>query len=125
MNVLLDTHVLLWAMTDSRRLSASARRSIEGARTVFVSAVSLWEIALKSGLGKLEVDLDGLHDRIADAGFEELPVRWAHAVRLRRLPDLHKDPFDRMLVAQALGEPARLLTHDATLAAYSELVDVV
>ena len=125
MRLLLDTHLVLWAMQDSRALSAAARRHLREADAVFVSAASLWEIAIKAGLGKLEVDCARLEQKLTDAGFQQLPVHWGHALKLRELPPLHRDPFDRMLVAQAMTEPLRLLTHDSALAAYSDLVTLV
>ena len=123
--VLLDTHVLLWIMQDARELKRDARKLIESAEAVYVSSVSLWEVSIKAALGKLKVDLDRFDARLAEIGFLALPVTWAHARQMRRLPTLHSDPFDRMLVAQAVSEPLHLLTHDAALAAYSDFVTVV
>jgi PIN domain nuclease of toxin-antitoxin system len=123
--LLLDTHLLLWAMQNSRALSARARTYLRRADAVFVSAASLWEITIKAGLGKLTVDTAKLEQKLIEAGFQQLPIRWAHALKLRELEPLHRDPFDRMLVAQALHEPLRLLTHDSALAAYTDLVTVV
>jgi PIN domain nuclease of toxin-antitoxin system len=122
MRLLLDTHIMLWAMQDSRSLSTMARKILRGAEAVHVSAASLWEIAIKVSLGKLSVDLEQLEQKLGDGGFLPLPISWTHAAQLRQLPPLHRDPFDRMLIAQALSEPLRLLTHDAALAAYSDLV---
>lgn len=118
----MDTHLVLWSMQDSRALSTAARAHLRRADAVFVSAASLWEIAIKAGLGKLEVDGALLESKLSEAGFLPLPVTWAHALKSRELPPLHRDPFDRMLVAQAMCEPMRLLTHDSALAGYSELV---
>jgi len=123
--LLLDTHLVLWAMQDSPQLSAEARRHVRGADAVYVSAASLWEIAIKAGLGKLSVDSEALEEKLAQAGFQPLPVTWQHTVQLRKLPMHHRDPFDRMLLAQAISEPLRLLTHDAALAAYSDIVTLV
>lgn len=125
MRLLLDTHLVLWAMQNSRALSAAAREHLRKADAVFVSAVSLWEIAIKADLGKLEVDVERLEQKLTEAGFQQLPISWAHALKLRELPPLHRDPFDRLLVAQAMSEPLRLLTHDSALAAYSDLVTLV
>ena len=125
MKLLLDTHILLWVMQIARALEREARRLIEAAEEVHVSSVSLWEVSLKVGLGKLKVDLDRFDDRLEQIGFLALPVNWAHARQVRRLPPLHSDPFDRMLVAQAISEPLHLLTHDRLLAPYSDLVTVV
>jgi PIN domain nuclease of toxin-antitoxin system len=94
---------------------------------VYYSAVSLWEIAIKAGLERKDfrVDLALLRPALSEMGFEELPVTGAHAERLLALPPVHKDPFDRMLVAQSLSEPFVLLTNDGVLAGYGELVRVV
>jgi PIN domain nuclease of toxin-antitoxin system len=126
--LLLDTHVLLWAVAASRRLPADARRSIEdGENEVFYSAASLWEIAIKSGLRRRDfrIDLEALQAALPDAGLEELPVRASHAVALARLPAVHRDPFDRMLVAQAVSEPLVLMTNDAILARYPAPVRLI
>ncbi len=125
MRLLLDTHIVLWAMRDADELSAAARQLLSHAEQVFVSSVSLWEAVIKVAAGKLPLDPVRLKVKIEAAGFEWLDVTWAHALKLGELPMLHRDPFDRMLLAQALSEPLHLLTHDATLAAYSDLVTVV
>lgn len=122
MRLLLDTHLVLWAMQDSRALSKSARDYLHKADAVYVSAVSLWEIAIKADLGKLQVDVEVLEQKLAEAGFQQLAVSWSHSLKLRGLAPLHRDPFDRMLIAQAMSEPLRLLTHDVALVAYSDLV---
>jgi PIN domain nuclease of toxin-antitoxin system len=123
--LLLDTHILLWVLLGTRELSSKARTFIEGAEEVHVSSVSLWEAAIKVSTGKLKVDLDRLDERLADNGFVQLPITWTHVRQLRHIPALHRDPFDRMLIAQAISEPLHLLTHDAALAAYSDLVTFV
>ena len=125
MRLLLDTHLMLWAMQDSRLLSAAARKRMRAAEAVYVSAASLWEVAIKAALGKLSIDSDQLEAKLEEAGFRPLPITWQHAVQLRKLPMRHRDPFDRMLVAQAISEPLHLLTHDDALAAYSDLVTLV
>ncbi len=125
MRLLLDTQVYLWYLADSRKLPASARREIAGAEEVFVSAASIWEAAIKAGLGKLNAAADDLVAGIGASGFAELPVSARHAARVRTLPQHHRDPFDRLLVAQALHEPLHLLTADAPLRRYSELVVTV
>jgi PIN domain nuclease of toxin-antitoxin system len=128
MRVLVDTHLLLWAAASSRRLSKEARLLLEDAdNEVFFSAASLWEVAIKAALRKADfkVDVPMLRRALADMGFVELPVSAAHAERLAALPPVHRDPFDRMLVAQSLVEPMVLLTNDSTLAAYGEVVRVV
>jgi PIN domain nuclease of toxin-antitoxin system len=123
--LLLDTHVFLWAVAGSRSLGADARRAIEAAEAVYVSAASIWEIAIKHALGRIDADPARLTTAIEDSGFVELPVRATHTAMVARLDKHHNDPFDRMLVAQALAEPLRLLTADQTLARYSELVIVL
>ena len=95
---------------------------IKGADEVFVSAASIWEIAIKVRLGKLEADPVAMVEAIEKSGFKELPVRAAHAAHVANLPLHHADPFDRLLVAQAVTEPLRFLTADDALAIYSELV---
>mgnify|MGYP001559686763 CR=1 FL=1 len=128
MRVLVDTHLLLWAAARSRRLPKEARRLLEDPRNeVFYSAASLWEIAIKLGLRRadFQVDLERLRPALLEMGFLELPVTGAHAERLAALPPIHKDPFDRMLVAQSLCEPLVLLTNDDVLAGYGEAVRVV
>lgn len=125
MRLLLDTNILLWVMGDDLMLTPTARRMIEEAATVHVSSVSIWEISIKAALGKLRIDMTEFMPRLAESGFEPLPVSWGHARAVHDLPHHHRDPFDRMLIAQAVTEPLRLLTHDGTLARYSDLVTVV
>ncbi|ADG19993.1 PIN domain nuclease of toxin-antitoxin system [Paraburkholderia atlantica] len=125
MRLLLDTHVFLWAVTDDRKLTKAARKLILDASEVFVSSASIWEASIKAGLGKLEVDVNLLVSEIEASGFLELPVRAVHAALVRDLPDIHKDPFDRLLVAQALSEPLRLLSSDGHLSKYTDLVIAV
>jgi PIN domain nuclease of toxin-antitoxin system len=122
--VLLDTHLLLWSLAEPARLPAPARRLIDTCE-VYVSASSIWEISIKAALGKLAADPARVLAALGPAGFAELPVTGEHAARVARLPPLHRDPFDRLLIAQALTEPMRLLTGDATLAGYGEIVSVV
>ncbi len=122
MRLLLDTHVAIWLARDADELTASARRLIEGADAVYFSSASLWEATIKVALGKLPLAPQRLADQLLAAGIEPLPVSWAHALAVHQLPMVHKDPFDRLLVAQAMTEPMHLLTHDSQLAAYSPLV---
>jgi PIN domain nuclease of toxin-antitoxin system len=127
MRLLVDTHVLLWAAAEPDRLPPSFRDRIESPdNEVLFSAVSIWEIAIKQQIGRLPLSVTP--EEIADAavrmGFDELPVTSAHAAGIRRLPLHHRDPFDRLLVAQAIHEPARLLTSDEVLAQYSDLVEL-
>lgn len=125
MRLLLDTHVFVWFLADSSKLSKKARREIDAAEEVAVSAASLWEIAIKASLGKIDIDVERAHEGISASGFVELPVRAAHAAAVCELPAHHRDPFDRMLVAQAVSEPLALLTADRRLSRYSSLVRVV
>ncbi len=128
MRLLVDTHLLLWSVAASRKLPAAVRDLLtDPANTVLYSAASVWEIAVKSGLRRRDfrVDLPRLLRALTEAGFVELAVTSAHAAGVVSLPDLHKDPFDRLLVAQALAEPAVLLTNDAQLGPYSTQIRVV
>jgi PIN domain nuclease of toxin-antitoxin system len=120
--LLLDTNVLLWLMKDDPRLTANAHSLIVNASEVWISSASMWEIAIKWRLGKIEENPEIVADQLMAAGLKELLISNRHAVATSRLPLLHNDPFDRLLVAQAITEPMRLLTADAHLAAYSELV---
>ena len=124
MRVLLDTHLLLWALSAPARLPAPARRLIQDA-DVYVSAASIWEISIKAALGKLRADPNEVLAALEPAGFLSLPIAGEHAARVASLPPVHRDPFDRLLIAQALVEPMRLLTDDAVLDAYGEIVTVV
>ena len=122
MRLLLDTHVYIWVLMDSRKLTKAARQAILDADDVFVSAASIWDAAIKARLGKLDVDVNLPASEIQASGFSALTTRAAHAAKVRELPDIHGDPFDRLLIAQAMSEPLRLMTADGRLAAYSELV---
>jgi PIN domain nuclease of toxin-antitoxin system len=125
MRLLLDTHVFLWCVRDDKQLAKAARAMIANATEVYVSSASIWEATIKQALGKLDVDLDALVRAIAGSGFIELPITARHAAAVARLPEVHRDPFDRILIAQALCEPLRFLTADAVLKRYSDLVEVV
>ncbi len=116
MRLLLDTHVLIW-WDAGTGLNASTVEAIQTADQVYVSAVSGWEIAIKASLGRIETTRR-VEDAVTESGFEELPVRLRHARRSAALPWHHRDPFDRMLVAQALDEGLTLVTRDAVLGAY-------
>lgn len=119
MRLLLDTHALLWALAAPSRLPPRIAKALrDPSNTVFVSAASAWEIAIKASLGKLSADVDEIVHAVVDVGFDELSVTLAHARRVRDLPSHHRDPFDRMLVAQALEEGLALVTHDGVLRAY-------
>lgn len=125
MHLLLDTHVLLWCLQGSRRLSRQARTKILATPTVYISSASIWEIAIKVSVGKLNLDWDELIVQISQIGLQELAISHQHAAKIRLLPYLHRDPFDRMLVAQAMCESMILLTADRLLASYSNLVEVI
>jgi PIN domain nuclease of toxin-antitoxin system len=125
LRLLLDTHIYIWSVMDERKLTQAARKLILDADDVFVSSASIWEASIKAGLGKLDADINHLVSEIEASGFAQLPVRAAHAAMVRGLPEIHRDPFDRLLVAQALCEPLRLVTSDGHLAAYTDLVITV
>ena len=121
MKLLLDTQILLWAAGQPKRLSSAARKLIENPRNDLIfSAASLWEVASKSALGRTDFRVEPrvLRRGLLDNGYTELPVTSEHAVSVTGLPDLHRDPFDRILLAQALCEGFTLLTADATIAKY-------
>ena len=122
--ILLDTHLLLWAFAAPERLPIRARKRIDVSE-VFVSAASIWEVSIKASLGKIQADASLLLAEIEPAGFTLLPISGDHAVAVGLLPSIHRDPFDRMLVAQARTEPLILLTNDAALARYGEGIEVV
>jgi len=124
LRLLLDTHLLLWALGSPSKLSAPARKEIEAAE-VYVSAASIWEISIKSALGKLKADPAQILAAVEPAGFSVLPITGQHAAKVAELPPLHKDPFDRMLIAQALSEPLILLTNDEVMRQYGPFVKVV
>lgn len=124
MRVLLDTHLLLWALGSPLKLSANTRKLVDTSE-VYVSAASIWEISIKAGLGKLKADAAKVLAAIQPAGLSFLPVSGEHAARVARLPAHHKDPFDRILIAQAVTEPMILLTNDKALERYGDLVQVV
>lgn len=121
MKLLLDTHLLLWAAGAPQRLSGEARGLLEApANELFFSAASLWEIAIKRSLGREDFQVDArlLRRGLLDNGYSELVIGSEHAVAIDTLPPLHKDPFDRLLIAQAMVEGITLLTSDAMVAQY-------
>lgn len=121
MKLLLDTHLLLWAAGDPGRLSPAARLMIESPdNELFFSAASLWEIAIKHGLDRPDFQVDSrvLRRGLLDNGYKELPITSEHAVAVEGLPPIHKDPFDRILVAQATVEGITLITSDAVVKQY-------
>ncbi|MEU7612027.1 type II toxin-antitoxin system VapC family toxin [Micromonospora sp. NPDC049204] len=122
MTLLLDTHVALWAITGDSTLGAEFLDRLRHEPDIFLSPVTLWEITIKQSAGKLGGPPD-LAERVRDMGFQELPVTHAHAIAAGRLPAHHRDPFDRMLVAQAITESLTLASRDASIALYD--VDVL
>lgn len=119
MRLLLDTHALLWALGAPSKLPEETAAALrEPGNDVFVSAASMWEIAIKAALGKLAADVDEIVRTSVEVGFEELAITFAHTRRTYSLPHRHRDPFDRMLVAQALEEGLTLVTQDAAVVAY-------
>ena len=122
MKLLLDTHIIIWSVSEPRLLSKKTQRYITDAETIYVSAASIWEICIKIQLNKLQLDLATFVQEIENIGIQPLAITWEHAQLTKELPLYHKDPFDRILIAQAMSEPLTLLTNDATLPQYSELV---
>lgn len=119
MRLLLDTHALLWWLADDARLGPSARARIEEAgNTILVSQVSLWEIAIKIGIGKLRVDISEALAAIRERGLDELGLKPPHLTTLAALERHHRDPFDHMLIAQAIAEGATLMTEDGRIGDY-------
>ena len=121
MKLLLDTHLLLWAAGETRRLSKQARALIDNPQNeLFFSAASLWEVAIKRGLGRQDFKVDArlLRRGLLDNGYSELPIISDHVVAIESLPSIHNDPFDRILVAQATVEGITLLTIDSVVLRY-------
>jgi len=125
MRLLIDTQIFIWVVLDSENLNVQARRIITDATEVFVSSASIWEISIKAKLGKLEGDPNEFAEAINQSGFQELAITKHHAAKTYDLPSYHRDPFDHLLIAQAICEPLQLLTADKILARYSELVITV
>ena len=128
MKLLLDTHLLLWAASQPNRLSAAALRLIDNpANELFFSAASIWEVAIKRGLGRSDFQADPRLFRrgLLDNGYSELPILSDHVVAIDSLPPIHKDPFDRLLVAQTTVEGITLLTADSVVARYPGPVRMV
>ena len=128
MKLLLDTHLLLWAAASPHRLSPTARKLLEDSdNELLFSAASLWEIAIKSGLGRedFRVEARVLRRALLDCGYLELGIASEHAVAVDNLPPIHKDPFDRILIAQAMVEGITLLTSDPWVAKYPGPVRLV
>ena len=125
MRLLLDTHIFLWYLAASRKLPKPVLNRIKVADVVFVSAASIWEAGIKIEQGRLQTNAQELFTGIAHSGFIELPITATHSLLAANLPKHHRDPFDRMLIAQAMSEPLKLLTADGLLRQYSELVEVI
>ena len=122
MRLLLDTNVLLWALTNSPRIEPVRDLLLAEENDIFVSTVSWWEIAIKTRIGKLDAQLPVLRSAAEESGFLELPLLGSHAEMLAGLPRYHNDPFDHMLIAQAMSEPMRLISGDGVLPRYTPLV---
>jgi PIN domain nuclease of toxin-antitoxin system len=118
MRLLLDTNALLWLLDGDPRLGASAQVTVQQADPLAVSVASLWEIAIKVSIHKL-APIPGLHEAILNLGFERLPIADTHLVALQDLPPLHRDPFDRLLICQALVERLTILTADGAFTRYA------
>ncbi|HEX4044516.1 MAG TPA: type II toxin-antitoxin system VapC family toxin [Gammaproteobacteria bacterium] len=125
MKILLDTHIFLWCTRDDKELSKKARSIICEATEVYVSSATIWEAVIKVNLGKLKVNIEELVDAITISGFTELPMSAKHAATVLQLHNLHCDPFDRILLAQAMSEPLKFVTADSLLKNYSDLVEIV
>jgi PIN domain nuclease of toxin-antitoxin system len=116
-NLLLDTHVVIWWLADDPMLSDEIKSTLDHEPDVYVSSATIWEVAIKQAIGKLAEPTD-LPERIRDSGFRELPITSEHAIIAARLPLIHRDPFDRMLVAQARCEGLTLVTRDPDIRKY-------
>ena len=118
MRWLFDTHTLIWALDDPDRLPRKLRDALDAGVVVFISAASTWEIAIKVAVGRLTFPIDQLADALVDAAFQELPISIAHSLDAASLPLLHRDPFDRLLIAQARHERLTLVTRDPDIRRY-------
>jgi len=116
MSLLLDTHVVLWWLSDDPALATELKDRLDHEPDVYVSAATIWEIAIKQSIGKLKPD--DLPERVRDSGFRHVDITAEHSIAAARLPPLHRDPFDRMLIAQAKAEDLTLVTRDAEIAKY-------
>lgn len=123
MNLILDTHIILWWMDDNSLLPLKYRLAIADKNNIcFVSAASVWEISIKSAIGKLEIP-DNYLEVLFDQNFKEISISWQHAIKVRHLPMYHKDPFDRLLIAQAIVEDLTILSVDKIISEYD--VDIL
>ncbi|MEV0132911.1 type II toxin-antitoxin system VapC family toxin [Dactylosporangium sp. NPDC050688] len=116
MSLLLDTHVVLWWLTDDDTLAEDVKERLDHDLNVYISPATIWEVAIKQSIGKLQPA--DLPERIQASGFRDLPITSAHAIAAGRLPLIHRDPFDRMLIAQAQLEELTLVTRDAHIQKY-------
>lgn len=121
MSLLPDTHIILWWLTDESTLSDDIKDRLDHEPEVYVSAATIWEVAIKQAIGKL-AEPANLPELIRDCGFRQLPIRHDHAIMAARLPMIHRDPFDRMLVAQAVCEDLTLVTRDPNCRKYDVAV---
>ena len=127
MKILLDTHFAFWWQTGDTRITPQVQALVEDAHKVYVSQVSLWELAIKASLGRIQIDLPVFAQQVDSMGFSWLSIDNGHLLQLMHLPcyDDHKDPFDRLLVAQSLSEPVILLTVDKKLGRYGPTVRII
>lgn len=126
MRLLLDTHILLWWLLDDRKLTKETERYISSSENeVFISPVSTWEIAIKQSIGRLTIDLKEFDQAIQKSGLSVLSITMPHTLAVASLPMHHTDPFDRLLVAQSIVEPMRIVTHDETMGMYGGHIIVV
>ncbi len=125
MRLLLDTHIFLWCVNGDKKLTKSTQSRIISADEVYVSSASIWEITIKIKLNKLQGNVNEIVAAIEKSGFLELPITFSHAAAVANLPDIHRDPFDRILIAQSITEPLTFITADEQIKNYSSLVEVV
>ncbi len=123
---IIDTHILLWLLSDSEALSDNARNELKSGNKIFVSVVSLWEIALKKSIGKLELSysISDIVSKCEKYNIDILPIRPEHLDYIEKLPAIHNDPFDRLIIAQAMTERMSLITKDAVIPKYAGLVTI-
>lgn len=124
MNYLLDTHTFLWFLEGNNNLSEKARISIENTENIkFISIASIWEVAIKLNLGKLKLDikLEELKEEILKNNFEILPLDFEHIIELSNLEEIHKDPFDRLIISQAISEKLTIISKDSNFSLYSRV----